>query len=142
MRARHDLGFGHPTGSAGITGVAELKAGPGTLDRLDAISRRDEESTELQAVTQETRRLDEPLLLDFRKMLDPQLPEDACRISRIVSVRRGRSTAEEIRVRAASIVERVAGLRKLTGTTFRIDPRSACPVFEFPQHQIQVQLAW
>jgi hypothetical protein len=27
MRARYDLGFGHPTDSAGIAGVGELKAG-------------------------------------------------------------------------------------------------------------------
>jgi hypothetical protein len=87
-------------------------------------------------------RLEEPLLLDLLKMLDPKLPEGAFRIWWIVSAKRGRSTTEEIRIRAIRIVERVARQRKLTGATFRTDPKSGWLACEFPQHHIQVDLAW
>jgi hypothetical protein len=36
MRARYDIGFGHPSQAPGITGVAELKGGLGTFDRLES----------------------------------------------------------------------------------------------------------
>src|SRR5262249_50291324 len=39
MRARYDLGFGHPREPTGIAGVVELKAGLSTFDRLESMSR-------------------------------------------------------------------------------------------------------
>ena len=82
MRARYDLGFGHPSESVGITGVAELKGGLGTFDRLETLSRWDEESAaDLETAAGEIDKLEKPLLLDLLKLLDPKLPEEAFRIS-------------------------------------------------------------
>jgi hypothetical protein len=105
MRARYDLGFGHPTESVGIVGVAELKAGLSTFDRLETLSCFDEESdcdADGQRPSGQTRKLEEPLFLDILKLLDPQLPEGAFRISWIASGKRGRSSAAEIRERATT----------------------------------------
>jgi hypothetical protein len=143
MRARYDLGFGHPSESAGITGVAELKGGLGTFDRLETLSRWDEESaTDLETAAGESNKVEKPLLLDLLKLLDPKLPEEAFRISWIVSGKRGRSTTAEIRDRAIRIVERVAQQRNQSGATFRADPATGWLVCTWPQLKLQLELAW
>ncbi len=145
MRARYDLGFGHPTESAGIAGVAELKAGLSTFDRLESISRFDEESEAERGAplpNAQTEKLEEPLLLDLLKLLDPQLPEGAFRISWIASGKRGRSTAAEIRDRAVRIVERVARERKLSGMSFHVDAATGWLVCTWPQPRVRLELAW
>ena len=143
MRARYDLGFGHPSESVGITGVAELKGGLGTFDRLETLSRFDEQSAaDLETAAGKSNKLEEPLLLDLLKLLDPKLPEEAFRISWIVSGKRGRSTAAEIRDRATRIVERVAKQRNQSGATFRVDPATGWLVCTWPPPKLQLELAW
>jgi hypothetical protein len=131
MGARYDLGFGHPTESEGIAGVSELKAGPSTFDRLETMS-----------AFNEPKKLDEPLMLDFLKLLDPQLPSGAFRISWIASGKRGRSTMGEIRERAIRIVQRVARERNLAGGVFEIDATTRWLVCSWPESLIRLELAW
>jgi hypothetical protein len=142
MRARYDLGFGHPTESVGITGVAELKGGLGTFDRLETISRWDEESAaDTETAAGESSKLEEPLLLDLLKLLDPKLPEGAFRISWIASGKRGRSTAAKICDRAMRIVDRISKRRNQSGTTFRVDPATGWLLCTWPQ-KLRLDLAW
>jgi hypothetical protein len=137
MRARYDLGFGHPKESAGIVGVVELKAGLSTFDGLESMSRFDKESdAEINAPlpTGQTEKLhEEPLILDLLKLLDPQLEKGAFRISWIANGRRGQSTAAEIRERAQLIVEHVARERNLSGTNFHVDAATGWLVCTWPQ---------
>ena len=143
MRARYDLGFGHPTESAGIAGVAELKAGLATLDRLEALCSFDERpAADAQLAAVQTEKLEEPLLLDLLKLLDPKLPEDAWRISWIASGKRGSSTTAEIRDRAGHIVERVAKERRLSGARFENDPATGWLVCSWAQPKVRLELAW
>lgn len=145
MRARYDLGFGHPTESEEIAGVSELKAGPATFDRLETMSCFNEPTeTDLgpQSSKPEPDKLDEPLMLDFFKLLDPQLPSGAFRISWIASGKRGRSTMGEIRERAVLIVQRVARERNLAGGVFEIDATTRWLVCSWPESLVRLELAW
>ena len=142
MHARYDLGFGHPSESAGISGVAELKGGLGTFDRLETLSQREEIGADLAAPAGDGDKLEEPLLLDLLKLLDPKLPEEAFRISWIASGKRGRSTAAEIRDRATRIVERVAKQINQSGATHRVDPATGWLICTWPQLKLRLELAW
>jgi hypothetical protein len=142
MRARYDLGFGHPSESDGISGVTELKGGLGTFDRLETLSQWEENPVGLETADGETDKLEEPLLLDLLKLLDPNLPESAFRISWIASGKRGRSTGAEIYDRTIKIVERVAKQRNQSGTIFRIDPATGWLVCTWPLLKLQLDLTW
>ena len=143
MRARYDLGFGHPTESAGITGVAELKAGLATLDRHKALCCFEEGCVaEAELAPVQPGKLEEPLLLDLLKLLDPKLPEDAFRVSWIASGKRGWATTAEIRDRAVRIVERVANERKLSGARFDNDRETGWLVCSWAQPKVRLELAW
>jgi hypothetical protein len=142
MRARYDLGFGHPSESVGIAGVAELKAGVWTLDRLETLGEWDEErEAKLETAGGEIEKL-KPLHLDLWKLLDPKLPQAAFRISWIASGKRGHSTDSDIRDRAIRIVERVAKKRKLSGTTFRVDQATGWLICKWPPLEVTLELAW
>ena len=143
MRARYDLGVGHPTESDGITGATELKGGLATLDRLEALCRFDEESAaDVQLASGETEKLEEPLQLDLLKLLDPKLTADAFRVSWIASGKRGWSTTAEIRDRAVRIVERVANELNLSGARFENDPATGWLVCSWAQPNVPLELAW
>lgn len=143
MRARYDLGFGHPTESVGIIGVAELKGGLATFDRLRTMSRCGEErAADAQSPTGQNDKLEEPLLLDLLKLLDPKLPEGAFRISWIACGKRGRSTTADICDRAMRIVEHVAKRRNLNDPSFNVDPVTGWLVCTWPQLNVQLELAW
>jgi hypothetical protein len=142
MRARYDLGFGHPTDSAGITGVGELKAGLATFDRLDALSRWSEPKPDVPEVATSEDKLEEPLLLDLLKLLDPKLPQGAFRISWIASGKRGQSATSTIRERAVRIVERVAKKRRLSGGEYAADPATGWLVCSWTEASVRLELAW
>jgi hypothetical protein len=106
MRARYDLGFGDPVDSAGITGVGELKAGNGSFDRLRAFGRLVDENGDPPTVPTQEKKREEPLIVDFLKLLDPKLPQGSFRISWIALGRRGFTTAAEIRERRPAILKK------------------------------------
>jgi|GEM_PF-6868849 len=98
MRARYDLGFGHPVDPAGIAGVAKLKAGAGSLDQ----------------------QLSDGLAANFQKLLDPLLPLSAFRISWLIVEHRGRADPQDVTRRADLIL---APLERQLGLTQRIAER-------------------
>ena len=149
MRARYDLGFGHPTKSADIVGVCELKAAAATYDRLDALSRLTEEQDdygdagESAVKVAQPQKREEPLRIDLFKLLDPKLPEQSFRISWIALGRRGRSTAGEICQCAVRIVEVVARDRGLSRGTYAVDPATGWLVFTWTHaRRARLELAW
>ncbi len=140
-----NLGFGHPNESEGIAGIAELKAGLATFGRLESMSNFGE-ATEADLGPQSSesgpKQLDEPLMLDLLKLLDPHLPAGAFRISWVASGKRGRSTTCEIRERAIRIVNRVARERNLAGGVFEIDATTRWLVCSWPESPVRLELAW
>lgn len=138
MRARYDLGFGHPIKSVGIVGVSELKAGPATFDRLDY-----REAVETAFRASEPKKREEPLRTDLFKLLDPKLPEKSFRISWIALGKRGRATAGEICQRAKRIVQAVAEDRNLSGGTYAVDLATGWLVCTWTHpRQARLELAW
>ena len=149
MRARYDLGFGHPIESAGIVGVSELKAGSGTFDRLDVLSRLTEEQDDYREAGETASRIaqpkkrEEPLCTDLFKLLDPKLPEQSFRISWIALGKRGRATERVIRQRAIRIVQAVAKDRNLSGETYAVDPATGWLMCMWTHpRQARLDLAW
>ena len=149
MRARYDLGFGHATESADIVGVCELKAGPGTFDRVDALVRLSEGQEQGEGYTENgcppasLGKREEPLRTDLLKLLDPELPDQAFRISWIALGKRGSATPEEIRQRAIRVVEGVARDRNLRDGTYEVDQTTGWLLCEWTKpRQVTLELAW
>jgi hypothetical protein len=157
MHARYDLGFGHPSKP---TGIVELKAGLSTFDRLETISRfvekaqlstleqlescLDEESDAEENASLpigQTEKLEEPLILDLLKLLDPDLPPGSFRISWIANGK-GRSSAADIRIWAQRIINRAAKERELSGASFDVDAATGWLVCTWPQPPVRLELAW
>jgi hypothetical protein len=142
MRARYDLGFGDPVDSSGITGVGELKAGNGSFDRLRAFGRLvDEHGDSLTMPTDEKKR-QEPLMVDFLKLLDPKLPQGSFRISWIALGRRGFATAAEISERAARAITLAARRRNLQPAICVVDAETGWLTCEWAEAQVALRLAW
>jgi hypothetical protein len=142
MRARYDLGFGHPTSSPEIAGVMELKAGFGTFDRLRALSRVVVDADAVTSEAVKPKPKEEPLFLDILKLLDPLAPESSFRISWIALAKRGRAERSEVYDRAAHIVGLVAQRRKMNRAEYGIDPGTGWMTFTWTQPAMRLDLAW
>jgi hypothetical protein len=142
MRARYDLGFGHPIKPSGITGVMELKAGGGTFDRLRAISRLVDTTESLSGNGSDSLKREEPLAIDFLKLLDPSLPEAAFRISWIALGKRGHASAADIRDRASRIIEMIAWRRNLGAPVCEVDAQTQWLTLSWRKPRIVLSLAW
>jgi hypothetical protein len=150
MRARYDLGFGHPTDTAGIIGVMELKAGLATFDRLDNLGRltvdvddTSEKGENGLAIEAQPKKREEPLPTDLYKLLDPKLPQNSCRISWVALGKRGSATVREICEQAVRIVRGVAEARQLSGQTYAVDSSTGWLVFNWAHPQpATLELAW
>ena len=142
MRGRYDLGFGDPVDSAGITGVGELKAGNGSFDHLRAFGRLVDENEELPTVPNEEKKRQEPLIIDFLKLLDPKLPRGSFRISWIALGRRGVTTAAEIRERATRVIGLAGRRRNLPPAMFTADAETGWLTCGWAEAQVTLRLAW
>lgn len=102
VKARYDLGFGHPTRDDEISGVVELKV----LDSLD-----------------ELLPIDGGLLQDFLKLLDGGLPPASFRISWALSKRRASEDAlPRVLTQFDAVLKIVESTRILTGRKIEVDP--------------------
>jgi hypothetical protein len=149
MRARYDLGFGHPTQSANIVGAIELKAdnrssfsgvNPDSRFAGEEDNAAEAEEIASQSVIRKGRK--EPLEVDFFKLLDPNLPEESFRISWIALGRRSRATPDEVCERAAQIVKAAAKKRQLSIQTWAVDHATDWLVFTFSHPNVRLELAW
>ncbi len=92
MRARYDIGFGHPRQAAAIVGVMELKAIKGSVAALIRSYRVDEssENGDVEPVDRDF------LRDDLEKLLDPRLPGSTLRVSWLGAGSRSRLTTSKI----------------------------------------------
>ena len=119
MRARYDVGFGHPEDPAGIIGVMELKAGMSTFDQ----------------------QLGEGFAADFEKLLDPLLPPDAFLISWALAMRSGRISSRDLAERAAAVIAPVESKLGLRGRTGSLDAQTGWLTWRWPSGPT-LYLAW
>ena len=119
MRARYDLGFGHPVDPARIAGVMELKAGIASFDQ----------------------QFSEGLAADFRKLLDPLLPKTAFRISWMLTQRAARSAPLDIAARAATALAPVTAQLGLDTPVASIDDQTGWLSWRWRSGQT-LHLAW
>jgi hypothetical protein len=108
MRARIDLGFGHPTSCEQVAGVLELKAL--TLFR-EIWFRKQLEKLDSTPPGM----MFSGLAGDFQKLLDPKLPNNAFRFSWVVTKKRGHSTPDQVANWARRLLEPVERRLALAG---------------------------
>ncbi len=100
MRARMDLGFGHPTVREQIAGVLELK-------RLTAFSEIWFRKQVDKLTSTHAGLMFSGLAGDFQKLLDPKLPTEAFRLSWAVTKTRGVMTPKDVAASARRLLEPV-----------------------------------
>lgn len=116
MRARFDIGFGHPDLSDGIRGVIELKVVGSFDSNFDKLSSND---PTVDPVSGKADR--DPLFVDFQKLLDPNLPAGSFRISWIAAGRRGHLDPKRIAEKAAGVIERIEAERGISKRKTEVD---------------------
>ena len=134
MRARIDLGFGHPTLCDQIAGVLELK-------RLTAFSEIWFKKQLEKLADTRAGLMFSGLAGDFQKLLDPKLPEAAFRFSWVVTKKRGPMTPNDVSAWAHRLVEPVERRLALTGFHDGYDELMQCRRWTW-RSGAAVNLAW
>jgi hypothetical protein len=119
MHARYDLCFGHPIENSEIVGAIELKTA-GSFDH----------------------QLDAGLEHDFSKLLDPQLPASALRVSWMIARRRARIDPPVLLQRAEDILAPIETYRGLIGRDSHLDTAAGWRGWDWSNNEARVLLAW
>jgi hypothetical protein len=136
MRARFDIGFGHPDLSEGIRGVIELKV-VGSFDgNFDKLSSND---PAVHPISGKTER--DPLFVDFKKLLDPNLPTGSFRISWVAAGRRGLADPKLIAEKAARVIKQVEAERGISERKTEIDLQTGWLKWSW-SNGVCLKLAW
>jgi len=134
MRARIDLGFGHPSRCDQIAGVLEQKA----LTAFSEIWFK----KQLEKLTSTPPGLMfSGLAGDFQKLLDPKLPKAAFRFSWVVTKRRGPLAPNDVAAWARRLLEPVEQRLALAGFQQGYDPSLQCVRWTW-RDGTAVDLAW
>jgi hypothetical protein len=138
MRARYDIGFGHPRQAAGITGAIELKARKGSvasLIRPDKLNEACDEG-EAESVDKDT------LRDDFEKLLDPKLPVSVLRISWVVAGARSGLQASEIIGCLQQTLVRLSRVLGMLQPSKAVDSQTGWLKWVWADPDVTLHLAW